>query len=84
MSLTSLQSLHFFDSFLLLHRGGGGDEAEASTMSPSQRDYQVQMAKRLHGGPLEEGRILAFQNKVATEVSTVQGSRKAYWQEVFT
>ena len=38
-------------------------------MSPSQRDYQVQMAKRLHGGPLEEGRILAFQNKVATEVS---------------
>ena len=51
-------------------------------MSPSQRDYQVQMAKRLHGGPLEEGRILAFQNKVATDVSTVQGTRKAHWQEV--
>ena len=50
------------------------------SMSPSKREFQIQMAKKLNGGVLEEGRVLSFQAKPpsALEVNTKFGILKLF------
>ena len=55
-------------SFRVLH---GELNLTEETMSPSKREFQIQMSKKLNGGALEEGRVLSFQAKPPSALEVI-------------